>query len=156
MAESIRTISTLRPAIPSRRLSSSAATWALAMHDGAQMPAVPHIGIRRATRNALDNSSARFDLICLPLVGVADIHVFNQAEHDSAAPKVAGQVDHLSMVDTSLNHGVDLDRTQTRGHGSLNPAQHNLGTNPETIHLGEGWAIETVQTHCNALQTGIF
>ena len=43
-----------RPAIPLPRLSSWAATWALAMHDGPQMPAVPHIGINKATRNALD------------------------------------------------------------------------------------------------------
>ena len=50
----------------------------------------------------------------MPVVAVADVHVFDEAHDDAGAAETLHQIEHRVIVHAALHDGVDLDGREAR------------------------------------------
>src|SRR5204863_5440240 len=70
---------------------------------------------RPLRRDALHDLARRHDIVELPAVRVADVHVFNESDDVSRAAEAAREIDDGVLVEPALDHRIDLDWMQTGG-----------------------------------------
>src|SRR5688500_47809 len=67
------------------------------------------------------------------------------------AAEVAGHVDDSGVVDSALDHGVDLDR-EADGGCSLDPLEDALDREVDVVHRTEGRVVERVEADVDAIE----
>ena len=101
------------------------------------------------------NLRAGQDLVHAPAVGVAHVHVFDEAQFDPSVEKVPGHGDNLVVVHALLNHHVDLDRGQPHPQGCIDAVQHLAHGDLAVAHAAKGGVIQRVQADGDALKAGV-
>src|SRR5262245_34390850 len=117
------------------------------------------VAVERRQRPALTQTREqlfrRHDLLGLPAVHRADVHVFDEAHDDARAPEALDEVEHRVIVPATLDDGVELDR-KSFGPCSLDAVQHDRKLAAAAVHLPEYLLVDAVEAHRDALQTCLF
>ncbi|EWS63543.1 hypothetical protein Y695_03225 [Hydrogenophaga sp. T4] len=111
---------------------------------------------RQLAVDHLHHLGARHHFVHAPAVGGADVHEFDEAQHDAGAFEMARHGQDLMLVGTTLDHHVDLDRAQARGLRGFDAAQHVGHREIDIVHGAEDGVVQTVQADRDALQPGVF
>ena len=93
-------------------------------------------------------------LLHAPTVGAANIHVFNEAQGNACAAKVACHGNDLVVVGAALHHHIHLDALQSGGLSGSNAIEYLGHREIDIVHAPESGIVQAVQTHSDALQPG--
>src|SRR4029453_13080263 len=103
-------------------------------------------GLQRQRRvDAADHLGGRDNLVELPAVGGADVHVLDEAHDQAALVRVAGQVDQPVVVDAALDDGVQLDGVEAGRDGGVDAVQPPPQRHASVVHGGGNGLVEGVQ-----------
>ena len=115
-------------------------------------------GFERAERkfggDARDDLGRRHHLVHAPTVGGADVHVFDETQHDAGALEVPRHGQDLGVVGAALDDHVDLDRPEPGGAGGLDAGEHVGHREIDVVHAAEHRVVQAVEAHGHALQPG--
>ena len=96
----------------------------------------------------------RHDLLRLPAVHRADVHVLDEPHDDARAAEALDEIEHRVIVLATLDDGVDLDG-EAGGARSFDAVQHDAELAATAVHLSEDLLVEAVEAHGDALQPGL-
>jgi hypothetical protein len=108
--------------------------------------------------DALDHLGRGQHMVHAPAIGLAHVHVLDEAQHHGTAVLLAKPARHrqdLAVVGAALDHHVDLDRPQPGCQGGLDAGQHIGDRKPHVVHLLEDRVVERVQADGDALQARV-
>ncbi len=100
-----------------------------------------------------DHLGRRDDIVEAPAVGVAHVHVLDEADDVAGPFEVGRHVDDGVLVDAPLHHGVDLDRAQTGVCGDFDRIENRLNREPHVVHRLECRIVHGVETHSHPVET---
>lgn len=101
----------------------------------------------------LEDLRAGDDRFTVPAVGLADIHVLDEAEGEAGAAAAGGQRQDLVLIDPALENRVDLDEETALG-GLEEVAPDSLGINRTTGHAGRDFRIEGIKADVDPVEPG--
>ncbi|MEI9895455.1 MAG: hypothetical protein WDN28_16590 [Chthoniobacter sp.] len=90
-----------------------------------------------------------------PAVGVAHVHVFDEAHDEFRAAEIPRHGQDFVFVDPPLHDHVDLvDGGKARGARGLDPAQHAVHGEIHIVHRSKGRVVERIDADGEASQAG--
>ena len=102
-----------------------------------------------------DHIVRRQNLVHAPAVGRAHVHVFDEAQRDAGAPKMARHRQNFVVIGAALDDHVHLDVLETGSARRLDSVQHLGDREVHVVHATEDFVVQAVQAHRHARQTGI-
>ena len=110
---------------------------------------------RKVLPYRIDDLIEAHDLLEVPIVSRADVHIFNEAKDVSAAAKVARQVDNRMIVDTLLYDAVDLEMGKASGFSRRDPLEDLCGGQLVAVHLAKHRVVQTVEADSEPPQASL-
>ncbi len=107
-----------------------------------------HGGIDRG-----EDLGGRDDVGHAPPVAVPDVHVLDEPNDVARTLEVAGDVDHLVIVDPPFHHHVDLHGTQSGRRRRLDAVEDPGHRKPDVVHGLERGIVEGVEADGDAMQS---
>ena len=102
---------------------------------------------RRGAAEPRDDLRGRHHLLQSPAVRVAHIHVFDEAQDETASSETLRQRLDFVVIHAAFYHHVDLDRREARRLRRLDPPQHPMHGKVHVVHRAKGRVVQRVHTH---------
>ena len=109
---------------------------------------------RRLGADQFDDFSGGDHILHAPTVGVADIHVFNEAQNVATTAKMPRHGSHRLVIDAAFDHHIDFHRRKAHSGSGIDAGQHPGHREIDVIHFHEDRVVQGVEADGNAVKSG--
>ena len=109
-----------------------------------------HFGV-----DAVDDLAGADDAGEVPVVAVADVHEFDEADDVGGAFELAGEVDEGVVVDAALDDAVHLEGIEAGGGGGVDSLKDGIRGVVAAVHFPEDLVVETVDADGETVEAGV-
>ena len=97
--------------------------------------------------DAVDDLGSRNNLIHIPVVAIAYVHKFDEAQDVFGVVEVLGEVNNEVIVYAFLDNDVDFEWMKARFFSSSNAFKHAFGAVVAATHMIKGIVVDGVEAH---------